>query len=596
MTPLEALKKVWGYPAFRGPQERVIDAVLGGRDAMCVMPTGGGKSLCYQVPAVVGEGIVVVVSPLIALMRDQCQALIANGVPAAALNSALSADEAMQVWNDLRSGSLRILYVSPERLAHRGTTDGLRQLPLKLLAVDEAHCVSQWGPDFRPDYATLGEARRALGNPPTLALTATADAATRADILVRLALREPLVEVAGFDRPNIRYVIEPRRSDANRQVVDFIRGQGRASGIVYCLSRKKVESLRDDLKENGIKAEAYHAGLPMDERNRVQRDFLDGKVRVVVATIAFGMGIDKPDVRFVVHRDMPKSVEAYYQETGRAGRDGDPAEARLLFSLGDLFQLKKMILESRDPEVRRIELAKLDAMAEIAGSRTCRRRALRAYFGEIVAQDCGNCDACLNPSETFDATDFVKDALMTVYRTGQRFGVLRIANILRGHSFADVAVEGYGEYGQRSVDEVANLVRQLVLLGYLTIDLTQFGAAKLTPATRSVLREGKRIQLDAFRPAEKKERKRRKPTDEEEGDVPADLFESLRRVRSELARTNEIAPFMVFHDNTLREMTRLRPTNRDEMSAVSGVGATKLERYADEFLRAIADYAETNPD
>ena len=584
MTPLEALQKVWGYPAFRGPQERVIETVLGGHDALCVMPTGGGKSLCYQIPAVVGEGIVLVVSPLIALMRDQVTALRTNGVPAAALNSALSPDEAMKVWDDLRSGALRILYVSPERLASRSTIDGLRALDLKLLAVDEAHCVSQWGPDFRPDYAALGEARRALGNPTTLALTATADAATRLDIVAKLNLQDPLVEVAGFDRPNIRYTITPRLSDANRQALDFVASQGRASGIVYCLSRKKVEALTEELQGRGIKAAAYHAGLPMEERNRVQAEFLGGKVRVVVATIAFGMGIDKPDVRFVFHRDMPKSVEAYYQETGRAGRDGEPAEARMLFSLGDLIQLKRMIMDARDPEVRRIELAKLEAMAEIAGSRTCRRRALRAYFGELVTEDCGNCDACLEPTERFDATEFVKDALMTVYGTGQRFGVQRLVAILRGHSAADEGAPNYGKYGHRSIDEVGHLVRQLVLLGFLNIDLSKFGAAKLTPATRAVLREGKAVELDAFRPPEPKKARRRRSAatdeDDEGGDVSADLFERLRAVRTTLAREHEIAPFMVFHDNTLREMARLRPASAAEMGEVSGVGATKLERFA----------------
>ncbi len=595
MTPLEALRKVWGYPAFREPQESVIAAAMGGRDALVVMPTGGGKSLCYQVPAVVGDRLVVVVSPLISLMRDQVEALKHNGVNAAALNSALSAERALKVWDDARSGALKILYVSPERLAGDRTVESLRALNPALLAIDEAHCVSQWGPDFRPDYARLGYVREAMGDPPTLALTATADAATRTDIVARLHLREPEIFVAGFDRPNIRYMVVPRESNAARQILDFIDsrpGGSKECGIVYCLSRKKVESMTESLKEKGIWAASYHAGLPMDERDRVQTAFLEGGVRVVVATVAFGMGIDKPDVRWVIHRDLPKSVEAYYQETGRAGRDGAPSEARLLYSGGDLIAVKKLIENATDPEVRRIESAKLEAIAEICASRNCRRRALRAYFGENVSEDCGNCDVCLNPIERYDATEFVVDALMTVYKTGQRYGVNYVAGLLRGvgaRSEEHRALDTYGAYKHRATDEVVYLVRQLVLMGFLSIDLTQFGAAKLTPATRPVLRDGKTVELDAYRVPEPKTR-RAKVAVPESDDVPKDLFEHLRLLRSELARENEVPAYIVFDNKTLEAIASARPTSLGEMARVSGVGEAKLARYGERFVAAVKGF------
>ena len=593
MTPLEALRKVWGYPAFRGPQERVIETAMSGRDALVVMPTGGGKSLCYQVPAVVGDGLVVVVSPLISLMRDQVEALRANGVGAAALNSALSTEQASQVWSDARSGKLKLLYVSPERLGMERTIESIRDLAPSLLAIDEAHCVSQWGPDFRPDYARLGHVRTGLGNPPTLALTATADAATRADILVRLNLKTPEVFVAGFDRPNIRYDVVPRESNAARQVLEFIDGHPREAGIIYCLSRKKVESMTEALRERGVPAASYHAGLPMEERNRVQSEFLENKVRVVVATVAFGMGIDKPDVRWVIHRDLPKSVEAYYQETGRAGRDGKPAEARLLYSPGDVIAVKRLIDNTSDSEVKRIEMAKLDAIADIAGARTCRRRALRAYFGEIVDEDCGNCDACTSPAERFDATDFSIDAMMTVYKTGQRYGVGYIGGLLRGSGARNAEhaeLETYGKWTHRAIDEVLFLLRQLILQGYLSIDLTRYGAVKLTPATRAVLREGRRVELDAFRPAEPKARRKKVAAPESE-DVPADLFEHLRQLRTEIAKEQEVPSYIVFDNKTLEAIAAARPRDLDAFAQVSGVGATKLERYGARFVAAVNGFA-----
>lgn len=596
MTPLEALRKVWGYPAFREPQERVIEVAMSGRDALVVMPTGGGKSLCYQVPGVVGDGLVIVVSPLISLMRDQVEALKQNGVAAAALNSALNAEGAAKVWEDARSGALKLLYVSPERLAHDRTVESLRAIGPSLLAIDEAHCVSQWGPDFRPDYARLGFVREAMGDPPTLALTATADAATRADIVTRLRLREPEIFVAGFDRPNIRYNVVPRESNAARQILDFIDarpGGSKECGIVYCLSRKKVEALTEALKEKGIWAAAYHAGLPMPERDRVQTEFLEGKVRVVVATVAFGMGIDKPDVRWVIHRDLPKSVEAYYQETGRAGRDGKPSEARLLFSAGDVVAVKRLIENASDPGVRRIEAAKLEAISEICASRNCRRRALRAYFGENVSEDCGNCDVCLNPIERYDATEFVVDALMTVYKTGQRYGVSYIAGLLRGTGARNDehrALETYGAYKHRAMDEVIYLARQLVLMGFLNIDLTQFGAAKLTPATKPVLREGRKVELDAYRLPEPKTRKKKIATPESE-DVPKDLFEHLRQLRSELAREAEMPAYIVFDNKTLEAIASARPQNLAAMASVPGVGETKLARYGERFVSAVKEFA-----
>lgn len=584
MSPQEILRTTWGHPAFRGAQADVVDRALKGQDQLVVMPTGGGKSVCFQIPALARPGLAVVVSPLLSLMRDQVEALRANGVAAAALNSANSAEEGRAIWEQARSGALKLLYVSPERLLSAGMLERLAELPLNGLAIDEAHCMSQWGPDFRPDYARLGLARAALKDVPTMALTATADPATRADIVVRLGLVDPHVTVAGFDRPNIRYMIEPKNS-APKQILRFVKARPGESGIVYCLSRKKVEDVAALLVENGVRAAAYHAGLPQAERDRVQTAFQEDAVEVVCATVAFGMGIDKPDVRYVLHRDLPKSVEAYYQETGRAGRDGEAAEARLFFSLGDVIALKKMIEDASDPVVRRIEGAKLEAMAEIAGSFACRRRALRAYFGEVVTEPCGNCDVCLDPPETFDATAWAVDALTTVHGTGQRHPLGRLDDLMRGRR----AEEGVaGTYREMTERESLHRLRQLVLMGYLRIDLTQNGAAKLTPAVRPVLREGVAVTMAHYREIEKPKRDRDRGTPVMSTDEEA-LFDRLRALRKEIADAAQVPAYVVFDNKTLHEIAVRRPKTLASLSAIPGIGAKKLADYGDRFLAAVAD-------
>lgn len=583
-TPLEILRTVWGHREFRGAQGEVVDRAVAGRDQLVVMPTGGGKSVCYQIPSILRPGLGLVVSPLLSLMHDQVEALRSNGVRAAALNSSLDAAAAREVWDDAQAGRLDLLYVSPERLLSGGFLDRLGALPLNLFAVDEAHCMSQWGPDFRPEYARLGSVRAALPDVPAIALTATADPATRADILVRLGLKDPVVTVAGFDRPNIRYMVEPR-VNGPQQILRYVKDRPGQAGIVYCLSRKKTEQMADLLVENGVLAASFHAGMETGAKERVQTAFRNGNLDVVCATIAFGMGIDKPDVRFVLHRDMPKSIEAYYQETGRAGRDGAPAEARLYFSLGDVVQLKKFIEEARDPEVRRIELAKLDAMAEIAAGRTCRRRALRSYFGEHVEEPCGNCDVCLNPVTTHDRTEWAIDALMTVYKTGQRHPLGRLNDLLRDRR-RDPAIDEPGKYRELTEVEGLHRLRELVLLGLLRLDLTQNGAAKLTPATRAVLREGKRVEMTDYRPPEKKKRERT-PTGEALSTDEQSLFDRLRAIRTELAAEREVPAYVIFDNKTLMEMVAARPKTLEAFADLPGVGAKKLAEFGETFVSAI---------
>ena len=430
-SPVEILRTVFGYDSFRVPQDKIIEAVLEGKDAFVLMPTGGGKSICYQVPALINDGTALVISPLISLMQDQVQALKGNGVSAAFLNSSLSAGEASEVVRSARTGALKLLYVAPERAMMPEFLELLDQIPLSLVAIDEAHCVSQWGHDFRPEYVRLGELRLRLANTPFLALTATADKQTRDDILLRLHLKNASQFIAGFDRPNIRYLIR-HKSDASRQLIEFLQTRKDESGIVYCLSRKRVESVALELSRQGVDAAAYHAGLAQDERKRVQEAFTRDDLKVVVATVAFGMGIDKPNVRFVVHYDMPKNVEGYYQETGRAGRDGLPSEALMLYGPGDAISARRLINMSENKTQVKIELAKLSSMIDIAEALTCRRQLLLRYFGDVMPQPCGNCDICLDVPEQYDATTEVKLALMAVYETGQRFGMTYLIDIVLG--------------------------------------------------------------------------------------------------------------------------------------------------------------------
>ncbi|MBE0597406.1 MAG: DNA helicase RecQ, partial [Desulfuromonadales bacterium] len=499
-SALETLHRVFGYHTFRPYQQEIVDTIVRGEDAFVLMPTGGGKSLCYQVPSLLRPGTGIVVSPLISLMQDQVDALQANGVRAAFYNSSLSEGEGRRVLAELHGGRLDLLYVAPERLMTEGFLERLRDLPLALFAIDEAHCVSQWGHDFRPEYLALGRLRTLFPAVPLVALTATADPQTRDDIRRRLGLLPARCWVVSFDRPNIRYTVVEKHKPA-QQLLDFLRTHAGEPGIVYALSRRRVEEIAGRLVAAGFAAAPYHAGLPDAERRRVQEAFRRDQLQVVVATVAFGMGIDKPNVRFVVHHDLPKNLESYYQETGRAGRDGLPAEALLLFGQGDIVMARRLIENSGNPEQIRIELHKLQAMVGFAEPLTCRRRVLLGYFGEQRRDDCGNCDICLDPPERWDATEAARKALSCVFRVGQRFGMGHVIDVLRGARSQKIAELGhdrlstFGLGREIAAEAWGSLLRQLVHLGYLEQDMARFSVLRLTPAARPLLKGEEQLQL-----------------------------------------------------------------------------------------------------
>src|SRR2546423_6369830 len=551
---LAVLNDVVGYPAFRGHQAEVIEHVASGGDALVLMPTGSGKSLCYQIPALLREGVGVVVSPLIALMQDQVAALAELGVRAAFLNSTLSGAEAAEVEARVRRGELDLLYVAPERLLMPRCLDLLVASRLALIAIDEAHCVSQWGHDFRPEYLQLSVLQQRFPAVPRIALTATADAHTRSEILERLELAEARVFVSSFDRPNIRYRIV-EKDDGRRQVLDFIRAEHAGeAGIVYCLSRRKVDEIAAFLEAEGIPALAYHAGMDGETRRRHQQRFQREDAVVMVATIAFGMGIDKPDVRFVARLDLPKSIEGYYQETGRAGRDGLPADAWMAYGLQDGVQLRRMIQESEAGEAqKRIQAAKLDAMLGLCETAECRRVRLLGYFGETVSS-CGNCDTCLDPPATFDGTAAAQQLLSCVYRTGQRFGAMHVIDVLRGEATDKATERGhdrlstFGIGRERSEREWRAIVRQCIALGILEIDHDAYSALRLTADSRGVLRGERSIALRAWR--ESKRSARRARTAAGAGELSAEalqLFERLRAWRLEAARRHGVPAYVIFH-------------------------------------------------
>jgi ATP-dependent DNA helicase RecQ len=589
-----ALRTVFGIHEFRPHQREIIEHVVAGGDAFVLMPTGGGKSLCYQLPALLMPGTAIVVSPLISLMKDQVDALQANGVAAACLNSSLSAEDAADTLRDLRAGRLDLLYVAPERLMLSGFLDLLRSMPIALFAIDEAHCVSQWGHDFRPEYVKLGELRELFPDVPLLALTATADDQTREDVRIRLGIAHAPVFAAGFDRPNIRYTVEDKRS-APQQLERFIAQHPTDSGIVYCLSRKRVEQVAAALVKKGVKAAAYHAGMTPVKRSKVQDAFASDKVHVVVATVAFGMGIDKPDVRFVVHYDMPKNIEGYYQETGRAGRDGLPAEALLLFGMQDVVTARGLIERGGNPEQVRIEMHKLSAMTAFAEATTCRRKVLLGYFGETLEHDCGNCDVCLDPPELYDATVDAQKALSAVYRMGERFGAGQVIDVLVGANTEKVAKWGhdnlsvFGVGADRTRDEWTSIIRQLIHHGYLYQDIAEYSALKFRNGARGVLRGETTLNFARPRVRVKAEKKRKVPRSVAlfGSDVDEDLFERLRELRREIAAEQEVPAYVVFSDKTLADMAARRPQDRAEFLEVFGVGEAKLERYGDVFLEAI---------
>jgi ATP-dependent DNA helicase RecQ len=596
--PLEVLNQVFGYAGFREAQQEIVEEVMAGRDALVLMPTGGGKSLCYQIPALLRPGTALVVSPLIALMQDQVDALRQLGIRAAFLNSSLPLDAAQGVERALLAGELDLLYVAPERLLTDRFLSLLARVRIALFAIDEAHCVSQWGHDFRPEYIQLGVLHERWPDVPRIALTATADAPTRSEIVARLGLGDARQFVSSFDRPNIRYRIIPK-DQPRRQLLTFLRGEHpRDSGIVYCLSRRKVEDTAEFLRNQGFRALPYHAGLTAETRRAHQAEFLRGEGVIVVATIAFGMGIDKPDVRFVAHLDLPKSLEAYYQETGRAGRDGQPADAWMTYGMGDLVTLRRLIEESDAEErFKRLELHKLNALLGLCETTECRRRVMLNYFGEPMEGSCGNCDTCLAPVEAWDGTVAAQKAMSCIYRTEQRFGVNYLIDVLLGKDnerirhFGHDRVSTYGIGKELSADQWRSVYRQLVAAGLVAVDMEGHGALQLTEQSRPVLRGERKVRLRRDPDRTRAVRPDRPARGEAFTDPEAHaLWDQLRARRRALAQEQNVPPYVIFGDATLGEMVRYRPRNREELGRIAGVGAVKLERYGTEFLGVMADH------
>ena len=604
LPALQTLPDVFGYATFKGEQEAVVAHVTAGGDALVLMPTGGGKSLCYQLPALLREGVGIVVSPLIALMQDQVDALKQLGVRAAFLNSSQDVDEAREITAQLMRGHLQIVYVAPERLLMASFLALLEQIQegagIALFAIDEAHCVSQWGHDFRPEYRQLTVLHERFPQVPRIALTATADAPTRAEIVERLKLEEAQQFISSFDRPNIRYRIT-QKANARQQLEKFLEAEhANDAGIIYCLSRRKVEETAMWLQSRGWDALPYHAGLDASMRQQNQRRFLRDEGVIMVATVAFGMGIDKPNVRFVAHLDLPKSMEGYYQETGRAGRDGLPANAWMTYGLGDVVSMRKMLDAGDAPEQRKaVERQKLDALLGFCESTSCRHQALLRYFGEQHPGDCQQCDNCLNPVDTWDATQAVQMALSCVYRTGQRFGVLHLIDVLLGKStprveqFQHHQLSTFGIGKALSQQQWSSVYRQLVAGGYLESDIEAYGGLKLAEAARAVLKGESDVWLrrDAevvsARVSKAERGARAKEGYEEVSDNP--LWHALKAKRMELAREQGVPPYVIFHDSTLLEILNQKPTSLIEMSQITGIGQAKLMRYGDAFLEVLDD-------
>ncbi|MEM9315667.1 MAG: DNA helicase RecQ [Pseudomonadota bacterium] len=592
---LDALEHVFGYTEFRSPQDEIIECLMAGEDALVIMPTGGGKSLCYQLPALLRPGCAIVVSPLIALMQDQVDALKQLGVRAAYLNSTLHPEEALQVESDWLSDRLDLLYIAPERLLQPRTLELLDQLRPSLFAIDEAHCVSQWGHDFREDYLQLSVLHQRYPNVPRIALTATADGRTRAEIAQRLQLEDARHFIASFDRPNIRYRIT-LKDNPRAQLLRFLRDEHlRDAGIVYCLSRKRVEETAAWLTSQGFTALPYHAGLPALTRETHQRRFLREEGVIIVATIAFGMGIDKPDVRFVAHLDLPKTLEAYYQETGRAGRDGEPANAWLAYGLQDVITLRQMLEQSQGSEdYKREEQNRLSAMLGLCEISTCRRQALLAHFGEELPEPCGNCDNCLTPVETWDGTEAAQMAMSAVYRTGQRFGVNHLIDVLRGIENDKIFQNDHHHLPTFGVGQAhdarrwRSVFRQLVARGYISVDMERYGALRLQESARGVLRGEVSIALRLDPKTSKAKRTTKTPLPEH---VDVALWEALRECRRRLAEEQGIPPYIIFHDKTLLLICDQRPKSVEEFAAISGVGARKCEKYAKDFLDVVSNAA-----
>lgn len=591
------LQTVFGFNDFRFAQEAIITGLMAGEDQFVLMPTGGGKSLCYQIPAMIREGVGIVVSPLISLMQDQVTALKGNGVRAAFYNSSLTSAEARQVLAKLHDNALDLLYIAPERLMAEDFLTRLEGITISLFAIDEAHCISGWGHNFRPEYVRLGELRQQFPGVPLIALTATADKPTHADIITQLHLQKAKQHIASFNRPNIRYTVIEKHQPL-QQLKQFLQDKPGDAGIIYCTTRHQVEEVATKLQAAGFVAQPYHAGLDNQTRKSAQDLFQRDEIQIIVATVAFGMGIDKPNVRFVVHYDIPKNIEGYYQETGRAGRDGAEAEALLLYGAADSVKVRGMLEMSDNENQKRIEIHKLNAMIGFAEAQTCRRRVLLNYFAESLTVDCGNCDTCLNPPETFDGTVAAQKVLSCVYRVQQRFGIKHIIDILRGSDNARITQFGHQGLSTYSIGkeytatEWTSIVRQLIHRGYLEQDITLYSTLKLTPTCRNLLRGEESITLAKPRfTVAKPPKKTAKTKARLELSTPEDqaLFERLRQLRKSLADQASIPPFLIFSDASLIEMTLLKPLDEQSFLSINGVGNHKLAAYGASFISIIGN-------
>ena len=591
---LEQLKKSFGFNEFRPMQKEIVQTVLKQQDCLVLMPTGGGKSLCYQLPATVLPGVAIVVSPLIALMKDQVEGLVANGVPAGYINSSLEEHEQKEMGQAVKNGEIKLLYVSPEKLVSPSFQNFLRQITISLFAIDEAHCISAWGHDFRKEYTQLRQLKNNFPEVPIIALTATADKLTRKDILTQLNLKNPQIFVSSFDRPNLELTVLPGKKRIER-IIEFVKKRKDKAGIIYCLSRKQTEKIVDALSNEGLKANYYHAGMPANERSKTQEDFVHGRVPIIVATIAFGMGIDKSNVRYVIHHNLPKNIEGYYQEIGRAGRDGLPSETLLFYSLADVILLKKFATDSGQPQ---LQTAKLERMQQYADALICRRKILLSYFGEHVEKNCDNCDVCHNPPTLFDGTEIAQKALSAIYRANQEVPVNLLIDILRGSNRYEIMTHGYNKIKTHGAGKDISLpdwqqyILQMLNMGLVDIAYDQHYALKITKAGLKILKGEKKIKFVTIESIEERaviqmneeKSKSKRQTAEEE------LFAQLRELRMPIAKKKDIPPYLVFTDATLDEMTRAIPTTKLQMKKITGVGDTKFESYGKEFIQIITGF------